>query len=440
MTYLLRPNFHLAIATLAALGAAVLSPQPSQAQGAELAQLMQEPSPLLMSSSSQGYLGVLVGDVDADSATKLKLKEVRGAVITLIDHDAPAGQILKVNDVVLELNGQPVEGAEQLRRMLHEIPPGRKVTLLISRDGSEQTTTTQMGDHKKIVEGFWTKIGNGEDVLPANGPGMNLMSGDAPSTGIWRFDVLGGSLKVGAMVEPLTSQMAEYLGVQSGIMVKQVARKTEADTAGLKAFDVIVKVGAEPIATIADWERALHSNQGKGVQLTILRDKKQQTLTLQVDSKHTHGELEMEELFPQEDCPMVAMLGQEPAGIFGWDSNAAADGMRRQAQELRDRMKDFKFNSQQAEEMRKQAEQLRDSLKGFKVDQRQLDELKEQTKTWEKSFNSDEFKQQLQEWQKNFNSGQFKIDRKQFDEMQQRMEEWMKQFQTESQDLDPRWI
>ena len=41
---------------------------------------IEEPSPLLLHSSSQGYLGVLVGDVDNDSAPKLKLKEVRGAV------------------------------------------------------------------------------------------------------------------------------------------------------------------------------------------------------------------------------------------------------------------------------------------------------------------------------------------------------------------------
>ena len=46
-------------------------------------------------------MGVLVGDVDTDSATKLKLKEVRGALITLIDHDAPAAQAgIRVNDVV----------------------------------------------------------------------------------------------------------------------------------------------------------------------------------------------------------------------------------------------------------------------------------------------------------------------------------------------------
>ncbi len=91
---------------------------------------------------------------------------------------------------------------------------------------------------------------------------------------------------MGALIEPLTSQMAEYLGVQGGLMVKQVARKSEAAAAGFKAFDVILKIGADSIATSADWDRDLRSNVGKPVQVTIMRNKKQQTLTLQVDSKH----------------------------------------------------------------------------------------------------------------------------------------------------------
>jgi serine protease Do len=63
---------------------------------------------------------------------------------------------------------------------------------------------------------------------------------------------------------------------------------------------VILKVGPDAITTLADWDRALRSNQGKPVQVTVLRDRKQQTLTLQVDSKR-HGLLELEEIFPAGD-------------------------------------------------------------------------------------------------------------------------------------------
>jgi membrane-associated protease RseP (regulator of RpoE activity) len=282
------------------------------AQGRGVVQWFEEPSPLALHSNSQGYLGVDLADVDQEKAQALKLKEVRGAIITLIDHDAPAGQIgLKVNDVVVKLNGQPVEGAEQLRRMLREIPAGRNVSIEISRDGNLQTLAVKLADRQVMEHDVWTKIGTGSDTF-AQGQGMGMLAGggDAPLPGGFHMPFFGSSLKVGALVEPLTSQMAEYLGVPSGLMVKQVARKSEAEAAGLKAFDVILKVGPDAISTVADWDRSLRSNQGKPVQVTVLRDRKQQILTLQVDSKH-HGMIEFEGVFPGDDCPLLmAVLAQ----------------------------------------------------------------------------------------------------------------------------------
>jgi len=125
---------------------------------------------------------------------------------------------------------------------------------------------------------------------------------------MFHMPIWGPTLNVGAMVEPLTGQMAEYLGVANGLMVKQVAHKSEAATAGLRAHDVILKIGPDAVNTLSDWDRALRSNQGKQVQVTILREKKQQTLILQVDSKHKSGALEMEELFPNGDCQMLVEL------------------------------------------------------------------------------------------------------------------------------------
>ena len=108
--------------------------------------------------------------MDADKAQALKLKEVRGAVITLIDHDAPAGQIgLKVNDVILAINGQNVEGAEALRRILRGIPPGHKVSLEISRDGNIQTLAVQLADHKEIEQDIWNRIRlDADGIAPAS--------------------------------------------------------------------------------------------------------------------------------------------------------------------------------------------------------------------------------------------------------------------------------
>jgi serine protease Do len=278
-------------AALFAAACLFVAPRRAHAQAGALTSILVDPDPMLAHASPSGYLGVEVTDVDADKAQTLKLKEVRGAVITLIDHDAPAGQIgLKVNDVVLAINGQNVAGADQFGRMLHEIPAGRKISLEISRDGNMQTLAAQLVDRKALDHDIWSRIGNdvGGLGISSNPPAMGIMpGGDAqiPSSG-FHMSLFTSTLNVGALVEPLTSQMAEYFAIPGGLIVKQVSKKSEAAFAGFKAFDVILKVGADTILTSADWDRALRSNQGKPVQVTILRDKKQQTVTLQVDSKH----------------------------------------------------------------------------------------------------------------------------------------------------------
>jgi len=420
MKHLMGPYKNLGnIVLLGAAAMVAIAPPGVRAQSMRIVQVLETPNPLLMGNGSQGYLGVDVTDVDQEKAQALKLKEMRGAVITLIDHDAPAGQIgLKVNDVVLQLNGQNVEGAEQLRRMLREIPAGRKVSMEISRDGNVQTLAVELADRRIMEHDVWNKIGSGGDVF-AQGSGMGILTGggDAPMPGGFHMPFFGSTLNVGAMVEPLTSQMAEYLGVGNGLMVKQVAHKSEAATAGLKAFDVILKVGPDAIVTLADWERALHANQGKPVQVTILRDKKQQTVTLQVDSKRKQGDLNFEEIFPAGVGPMVAELDPEFAQQLAWNDEAAAEALRNQAEALKEQLRseDFKIDPKQMEELKRQAEKFHDTLKSedFKIDQKQMDELK----------------QQMEDFRKSFKQQDFKIDSKQMDELKQQMEQLKRQME-----------
>jgi hypothetical protein len=220
-----------------------------------------------------------------------------------------------------------VESAEAFGRMMREIPPGRKISLLISRDGASQSLTVQLADRKKLDTDIWNKLNNGSDInSPVTGLGIlgTGGGGDAPLPGGFHMPFVGSStLKVGAVVEPLTSQMADYLGVASGLMVKQVGRKSEAAAAGIKAFDVILKVGAESVSTVSDWDRAMRANQGKSVALIVLRDKKQVTLTLQVDSKKK-GELEFHQFLPDGPCPQMAFVDPDARAGRGIARSAAA--------------------------------------------------------------------------------------------------------------------
>jgi membrane-associated protease RseP (regulator of RpoE activity) len=423
----MRPYFHLGVAALAGAMLAVTLPG-ADAQSSRISQIITEPNPLAVHSGAQGYLGVLVSDVDAESASRLKLKEARGALITLIDHDAPAAQAgLRVNDVVLEMNGQAVEGAEQFGRMMREVPAGRKVNLVISRDGVTQTIGVQLADRKKMETEVWNRLGSNTDV-PSPAPGMGILGSgsDAPAPGGFHMPFIGSSsLNVGALVEPLTSQMADYFGVSNGLMVKQVARKSEAAAAGFKAFDVILKVGVDTISTVSDWDRALRANLGKPVQVTVLREKKQQTLTLQVDSKRKSS-LEFNGLLPDGPCPLMALA--DPA--FEQDlarglalNESDIQSMREQAEALRDQFETFKdeggilkfkMDPEQVEEFRKLTEQFKETFKdqNFHIDQKQIDQMK----------------QQMEEFQKNFKAEDFKIDEKQLEQLKNQMEQFRKAF------------
>jgi len=471
MKHLLRPYQSLhrwgPIALAVAVFCLIATPRALEAQAKGVISFFANPFPSL-AHTSQGYLGVDLGDVDQEKAQQLKLKDVKGAVITLIDHDAPAGKVgLKVNDVIVSLNGQTVEGAEQLKRMLREIPAGRKVSLEISRDGNIQTLAVELADREAMEHDVWDKIDKEGDLIsPAPGMGILGVNGDVASPPGFHIPFLGSSLKVGAIVEPLTSQMAEYLGVNGGLIVKQVAKKSEAANAGLHVFDVILKVGTDPINTAADWERSLRSNEGKQVQVTVLRDRKQQTLNLQVDSKH-HSELEWPEcidLFGDSSPDFVAENDLLVPGLFDAQADAAAaqvqsqidaqvqandelqkqvqglseqqaDELRKQAEKMaqdaeqfRQQFKDgqFQFDQKKMDELRQQMEQfkvdpmqmeqLQDQMKMFKVDPKQMDELRQQMDQFRKDFNSDEFKKQ------------FEMNQKQKEQLQEQMKQFQQQF------------
>jgi membrane-associated protease RseP (regulator of RpoE activity) len=386
-------------------------------------------------TSSQGYLGIDIADVDAEKTQALRLKDTRGAVITLIDHDAPAGQVgLKVNDVVIQFNGQAVENADQFRRMLKEIPPGRKVTLEFSRDGSIQTLTLELADRKLMEKNVWSKLGTSSKGGPQ--PQMGFLGGNTEPSG-FHMPSFGSSLKVGALVEPLTAQMAAHLGVDSGLMVKEVTHKSDAEVAGFRAFDVILKVGADSIATAADWDRALRANQGKPVQVIILRDNKQETLTLQVDSKHRQDKSGIQNpLTPEQQEELVQLesnlsrlnseIAQQLADQIDSEANARATQAQTEAEAMRDRMQGMHFglSPEAAEQLRQQTEKLRESLKAFQADHKQLKDLQ----------------RQMEEFRKNFHPDQFKIDPKEMQEFQHRMDDFRHQMEQWSAGNDGHFV
>jgi serine protease Do len=228
--------------------------------------------------SSQGFLGVELGEIDNGRLNALHLKDTHGAEVVMVDHDAPAAKSgMKVHDVILQLDGQPFDNAELLRRRLHELPAGRNITLLVSRDGSPMTFTVRLCDRDALskqtwVDHFGTSEASGSFLgTPPSGPGF-----------IDRL--IPKPLYVGADLNPVRTQLAGYFGVRggTGLLVESVDDQSPAARAGLKAGDVVVKVESLPMTSRNDWQKAIRNHRGEPVQVTIMRNKQEQMLTMSV--------------------------------------------------------------------------------------------------------------------------------------------------------------
>ena len=267
-----------------------------------------------------GYLGVDLRDVPADQITALKLRDSHGAEIVHVDHDAPAGKAgLREHDIVLQLNGQAIDNGDQIRKLLHECPPGKTITLLISRDGQQMTITTQMTTQKEVERQAWEQHLTPPESLdvPSDAASSDLAAGSSASSP----SVRGGNSFIGtllmnpsytgAMLETMSNQLADYFGVSSGagLLVRSVAANSPAAVAGMRAGDVVIEADAKPVASTGDWAKAIKNSKGHPLTVVVLRDKKQQTLTLTPDSKKRSSLEQIEQPFETFDHALVAHLG-----------------------------------------------------------------------------------------------------------------------------------
>ena len=223
--------------------------------------------PVVISNSNTGgsFLGVGIKEIETDRAKALKLKEEAGVEVTRVDENSPAEKAgLKSGDVILEYNGQHVEGIEQFSRLVHETPAGREVKLGVIRNGANQTIVAKIGSRRPAAVPF--DLGNISVRIP-----------DIPHTFMgWRSSLLG------VEAESLDGQLAEFFGVKEGVLVRSVIQGSAAEKAGMKAGDVITRVDDSKVASSSDVTSRLRSSRGKSVPVVVLRDHKEVTVSVAV--------------------------------------------------------------------------------------------------------------------------------------------------------------
>jgi serine protease Do len=329
---------------------------------------------------SGSYLGVDTRDITPDRLATLHLKDERGVEVTMVDQDAPAGKSgLKEQDVILTLNGTDVQSVEQLRRMIRETPPGRMVTLGISRNGQPVTIKVELADRKK---NYSYNFGPDGKQFKFNMPAMPAMPAlpampdiDVPVSIV----VVHSSARSGLMVENLTPQLGEFFGAKDGqgVLVRSVEKGSGADKAGFRAGDVIVKINGEPIHDSGDFSHALRSRKDNTASVSVIRDKKEQTITItlperkQSDLFRESLEVEMPEVDAETRDELsrlqsqMAHLKPEMEEAINRQLKLAKPEIERQSREAQKRAEELK------REMRDMQRELRDHRREIEREIRQ---------------------------------------------------------------------
>ena len=318
------------------------------------------------------YLGVDIADVTTDRLSALKLKEEKGVEVTMVDQDAPAGKAgIKEHDVILSMNGAAVESKAQLQRMIHETPPGRVVTLGLSRDGQPMNIKVQLADkHKEFA------FSGPKPDIHVNIPEIHVPDIDIPAI---NMVMVTSSARSGLMVENITPQLGEFFGVKNGtgVLVRSVERGSRAEKSGFKAGDVVLKVNGQVVHDTSDFSHGVKSRSGDSVNVVIMRDKKEQTLTLSLPPRKESGDLMQEESFTEEpalsaestlELSKLNELAQlrEQTALYSAENREAMKEVRK---ELCKQQKELRAQSQKQKlQIQKQMDNLRKQLLQMKAE------------------------------------------------------------------------
>ena len=246
--------------------------------------------PFVQANSDEGWLGVEIGEVTAQKAKDLKLSSERGVVVSGVEQNSPAAKAgLKKNDVILQYNGENVEGAEQFRRLVRETPPDRTITLAVSRDGKTRNLSVKLEDRahaeRQNLQALSGSLRNLQLALPNQEWSRNFAAPD-----LFLFSTRTPVL--GITAEDLSGQLGTYFGAPDGqgVLVRDVRSASPAEKAGLKAGDVIISANGKPVHSLSDLRGDLPARDTKSattLALGLIRKGAQMKISVTIEPPST---------------------------------------------------------------------------------------------------------------------------------------------------------
>jgi serine protease Do len=204
---------------------------------------------------TRGLIGVSIGQVSREVAQAIGLGKPKGALVRHVQADSPAAKAgVEPGDIITRFNGQAIDNATDLPRLVGDTKPGTRASVTIFRRGQTRdlTLTVAEMDGDQAVGGK-PPANKASEAAPASSPAVR---------------------QLGLVVSDLSADQRRDLKVPHGVRIDQASGA--AARAGLREGDVILSVGNTETNTAREFDAAvdksLSSAAGKPVNMLIQRN------------------------------------------------------------------------------------------------------------------------------------------------------------------------
>jgi len=178
---------------------------------------------------TRGWLGVYIQRLTPDMAESLNIPGKKGALVADVTKGGPAEKAgIRSGDVIVSFDGKNVESEHDLPQIVASTTPGKKVEVIVIRDGKEVKIPVSI-----------TQMEAEAEQKRAGGP-----------------DLTKG---LGLTVQNITPEIARHLNVDNpkGVLVASVEPGSPADDAGFREGDVIRAINRTDVKDSDDFGKKI---------------------------------------------------------------------------------------------------------------------------------------------------------------------------------------
>ena len=203
---------------------------------------------------NRGYIGVNIGEVDNAIAKSIGLEKPEGVIIQgIVEGGAASKADLRAGDVILEINGKPVNKPNELQSYVATLTAGTTVTLKLFRDGKtiERKVTLKARESEEKTE---PASNNNEGSENKNNSGSSTATLD----------------NIGITIKNLTKNDLSDFKVNHGVLITDVKPFSVAEDQRLFAGLVITEANKEEVDNVQDFKKIIDEKKGSAILIQVV--------------------------------------------------------------------------------------------------------------------------------------------------------------------------